>query len=165
MKTKQKISLLRVSSVMLVLLILLGLCSVLSLAVGSAGYSIQEILKALFSQEDSPVKTNRPQSPFAPHYSGNFDWFLPFGSRSIAAVGNEKPTGRPGYNRCFGRCRNSSYHHTPDFSTIECFGSIVCLWRSGFGVRPDLYDGMEGRRGPDADYSVRCCDQLGFGSV
>lgn len=54
MKTKQKISLLRVSSVMLVLL---GLCSVLSLAVGSAGYSIQEILKALFSQEDSPVKT------------------------------------------------------------------------------------------------------------
>ncbi len=57
MKTKQKISLLRVSSVMLVLLILLGLCSVLSLAVGSAGYSIQEILKALFSQEDSPVKT------------------------------------------------------------------------------------------------------------
>ena len=57
MKTKQTISLLRVSSVMLVLLILLGLCSVLSLAVGSAGYSIQEILKALFSQEDSPVKT------------------------------------------------------------------------------------------------------------
>ena len=57
MKTKQKISLLRVSSVMLVLLILLGLCRVLSLAVGSAGYSIQEILKALFSQEDSPVKT------------------------------------------------------------------------------------------------------------
>ena len=57
MKTKQKISLLRVSSVMLVLLILLGLCSVLSLAVGGAGYSIQEILKALFSQEDSPVKT------------------------------------------------------------------------------------------------------------
>ena len=57
MKTKQKISLLRVSSVMLVLLILLGLCSVLSLAVGSAGYSIQEILKALFSQEDSHVKT------------------------------------------------------------------------------------------------------------
>ena len=57
MKTKEKISLLRVSSVMLVLLILLGLCSVLSLAVGSAGYSIQEILKALFSQEDSPVKT------------------------------------------------------------------------------------------------------------
>lgn len=57
MKTKQKISLLRVSSVMLVLLILLGLCSVLSLAVGSAGYSIQEILKALFLQEDSPVKT------------------------------------------------------------------------------------------------------------
>lgn len=110
-------------------------------------------------------ENNRPQSPFAPHYSGNFDWFLPFGSRSIAAVGNEKPTGRPGYNRCFGRCRNSSYHHTPDFSTIECFGSTVCLWRSGFGVRPDLYDGMEGRRGPDADYSVRCCDQLGFGSV
>ena len=57
MKTKQKISLLRVSSVMLVLLILLGLCSVLSLAVGRAGYLIQEILKALFSQEDSPVKT------------------------------------------------------------------------------------------------------------
>ena len=57
MKTKQKISLLRVSSVMLVLLILLGMCSVLSLAGGSAGYSIQEILKALFSQEDSPVKT------------------------------------------------------------------------------------------------------------
>ena len=57
MKTKQKISLLRVSGVMLVLLILLGLCSVLSLAVGSAGYSIQEILKALFSQENPPVKT------------------------------------------------------------------------------------------------------------
>ena len=38
MKTKQKISLLRVSGVMLVLLILLGLCSVLSLAAQDIRY-------------------------------------------------------------------------------------------------------------------------------
>ncbi len=57
MKSAEKISLLRVSSVMFVLLILLGICSAISLAVGSAGYSIHEILSALFQEESTPIKT------------------------------------------------------------------------------------------------------------
>ena len=57
MKAGQKISLLRFSTVMLVLLILLAVLCLLSIAVGSAGYSILEILDAVFREEKSPIKT------------------------------------------------------------------------------------------------------------
>lgn len=57
MKAGQKISLLRFSTVMLVLLILLAILCLLSIAVGSAGYSIPEILEAVFREEKSPIKT------------------------------------------------------------------------------------------------------------
>ena len=57
MKAGQKISLLRFSTVMLVLLILLAILCLLSIAVGSAGYSILEILDAVFREEKSPIKT------------------------------------------------------------------------------------------------------------
>ena len=57
MKAGQKISLLRFSTVMLVLLILLAVLCLLSIAVGSAGYSIPEILDAVFREEKSPIKT------------------------------------------------------------------------------------------------------------
>ncbi len=56
MKSGKKISILRVSTVILVLLILLGICALISVAVGSAGYSITEIIKALLSKESSPIK-------------------------------------------------------------------------------------------------------------
>ena len=57
MKAGQTISLLRFSTVMLVLLILLAVLCLLSIAVGSAGYSILEILDAVFREEKSPIKT------------------------------------------------------------------------------------------------------------
>ena len=57
MKAGQKISLLRFGTVMLVLLILLAVLCLLSIAVGSAGYSIPEILDAVFREEKSPIKT------------------------------------------------------------------------------------------------------------
>lgn len=57
MKSAEKISILRVSSVLLVLAVLLALCALASVAVGSAGYSVSEILNALFSPEGSTVKT------------------------------------------------------------------------------------------------------------
>ena len=56
MKAGQKISLLRFSTVMLVLLILLAVLCLLSIAVGSAGYSILEILDAVFREEKSPLR-------------------------------------------------------------------------------------------------------------
>lgn len=55
-KAKKKYGLLRVSFVLMVLLILLVVLCIVSAAVGSAGYSVTEILKATFSPEDSPVK-------------------------------------------------------------------------------------------------------------
>ncbi len=57
MKAGQKLSLLRFGTVMLVLLILLAVLCLLSIAVGSAGYSIPEILDAVFREEKSPIKT------------------------------------------------------------------------------------------------------------
>ena len=57
MKAGQKISLLRFGTVILVLLILLAVFCLLSIAVGSAGYSIPEILDAVFREEKSPIKT------------------------------------------------------------------------------------------------------------
>ena len=57
MEAGQNISLLRFSTVMLVLLILLAVLCLLSIAVGSAGYSILEILDAVFREEKSPIKT------------------------------------------------------------------------------------------------------------
>ncbi len=57
MKAGQRLSLLRFGTVMLVLLILLAVLCLLSIAVGSAGYSIPEILDAVFREEKSPIKT------------------------------------------------------------------------------------------------------------
>ncbi len=53
---KRKISALRVGTVWLVLLILLAVLSVVAVAVGSAGYSVEQILRAVFSGEQSTVK-------------------------------------------------------------------------------------------------------------
>ena len=55
-----------------------------------------------------------------------------------------------------------------DIPSFAIAGSLVLFALAvemTFNVELFRNDGMEGRRGPDADYSVRCCDQLGFGSV
>ena len=58
MKTsrKRKVSTLRIGTVWLILLIALVLLSLVAINVGSAGYSIPQILSALFSPEKSTVK-------------------------------------------------------------------------------------------------------------
>ena len=58
MKTsrKRKVSALRIGTVWLILLIALFLLSLVAINVGSAGYSIPQILSALFSSEKSTVK-------------------------------------------------------------------------------------------------------------
>ncbi len=56
MKTRNEAGLLKVSGVMLLLLILLAILAVISVAIGSAGYSVLEILRAVFSEDESPVK-------------------------------------------------------------------------------------------------------------
>ena len=57
MKNGKQVSLLRVGTVLLALLILLAAACHVSMAVGSAGYSVPEILRALFSEEKSAIKT------------------------------------------------------------------------------------------------------------
>ena len=57
MKNGKQVSLLRVGTVLLALLILLAAACLVSMAVGSAGYSVPEILRALFSGEKSAIKT------------------------------------------------------------------------------------------------------------
>ena len=57
MKKGKQVSLLRVGTVLLALLILLAAACLVSMAVGSAGYSVPEILRALFSEEKSAIKT------------------------------------------------------------------------------------------------------------
>lgn len=56
MKTRNEAGLLKVSGVMLLLLVLLAILAVISVAIGSAGYSVLEILRAVFSEDESPVK-------------------------------------------------------------------------------------------------------------
>ncbi len=53
---KEKISVKRVGFIWTVLIILLVILSLVAIAVGSAGYSIGEILSALFSEEKSTIK-------------------------------------------------------------------------------------------------------------
>ena len=57
MKNGKQVSLLRVGTVLLALLILLAAACLVSMAVGSAGYSVPEILRAIFSEEKSAIKT------------------------------------------------------------------------------------------------------------
>ena len=57
MKNGKQVSLLRVGTVLRALLILLAAACLVSMAVGSAGYSVPEILRALFSEEKSAIKT------------------------------------------------------------------------------------------------------------
>ena len=55
--SRTEAGLLRVSGVLLLLLVTLAALAVVSVALGSAGYSVPEILKAVVSPEQSPVKT------------------------------------------------------------------------------------------------------------
>ncbi len=55
--SRTEAGLLRVSGVLLLLLVILAALAVVSVAIGSAGYSVPEILKAVVSPEQSPVKT------------------------------------------------------------------------------------------------------------
>ena len=58
MKTKaEKCSVMRVSAVMLILLVILAALCAVAVAVGSAGYSVPEILKQTFAEGTNPVKT------------------------------------------------------------------------------------------------------------
>ena len=57
MKNGKQVSLLRVGTVLLALLVLLAAACLVSMAVGSAGYSVPEILRAIFSEEKSAIKT------------------------------------------------------------------------------------------------------------
>ncbi len=55
-KSRTEAGLLRVSGVMLLLLVILAALAVVSVAIGSAGYSVPEILKAVVSPDQSPIK-------------------------------------------------------------------------------------------------------------
>ena len=130
MKAGQKISLLRFSTVMLVLLILLAVLCLLSIAVGSAGYSILEILDAVFREEKSPIKTivvnlRLPRVILA----------ILIGA-SLAAAGALLQS----------VMRNPKPH---------CLRAAFCLWRRGAGLCADLHHGLERRGGPYPDYPVR----------
>lgn len=54
--SRTEAGLLRVSGVMLLLLVILAALAVVSVAIGSAGYSVPEILKAVASPDQSPIK-------------------------------------------------------------------------------------------------------------
>ena len=55
-KSRTEAGLLRVSGVLLLLLVILAALAVVSVAIGSAGYSVPEILKAVVSPDQSPIK-------------------------------------------------------------------------------------------------------------
>ena len=55
-KSRTEAGLLRVSGVMMLLLVILAALAVVSVAIGSAGYSVPEILKAVVSPDQSPIK-------------------------------------------------------------------------------------------------------------
>lgn len=55
-KSRTEAGLLRVSGVMLLFLVILAALAVVSVAIGSAGYSVPEILKAVVSPDQSPIK-------------------------------------------------------------------------------------------------------------
>ena len=66
--SRTEAGLLRVSGVLLLLLVILAALAVVSVAIGSAGYSVPEILKAVVSPEQSPVKTIVLRNAFLFHY-------------------------------------------------------------------------------------------------
>ena len=55
-KSRTEAGLLRVSGVLLLRLVILAALAVVSVAIGSAGYSVPEILKAVVSPDQSPIK-------------------------------------------------------------------------------------------------------------
>ena len=56
---KHKVSALRIGTIWLILAALLVVLSLVAINVGSAGYSVSEIVHALFSPEKSTVKVDR----------------------------------------------------------------------------------------------------------
>lgn len=163
-KAKKKYGLLRVSFVLMVLLILLVVLCIVSAAVGSAGYSVTEILKATFSPKDSPVKVivmnlRLPRILLAVLIGSCLS-----ASGALLQSVMRNPLADPGTIGVSAGASTAA-------STILLISRglqarFLCL---PLAAPPwpafDLYDGLEKRRGPDPDHPVRCGYQLCFGGL
>ena len=153
--SRTEAGLLRVSGVLLLLLVILAALAVVSVAIGSAGYSVPEILKAVVSPEQSPVKTivlslRLPRMILA----------ILIGE-SLAASGAllqsvmRNPLADP------GTIGVSAGAGTAATTILLLFR----LRRRGSGLCAHLCDGLEGRRGSHPDHSLRRGHQLRIGGL
>ena len=113
------------------------------MAVGSAGYSVPEILQALFSEEKSAIKTIVINLRLPRIILAILIRRLPRGGGRPPPVGHAQPPGRPRHHRRFGRRRHRRHHHPPPLPEPHLVGAAVRLRGRGAGLRADLHDGLE----------------------
>ena len=129
----KEVNVLRVSMVCLVLVAVLLLLAVVALGVGSAGYSLQQIIQALFYDESGPVRVvvynlRLPRLIMAVEVGA----CLAVAGALLQAV-MRNPLADPGI---IG---------DDDSTVVSDFGFIsaaFCFWRCGFGLCTYLFAGL-----------------------
>ena len=143
MKNGKQVSLLRVGTVLLALLILLAAACLVSMAVGSAGYSVPEILRALFSEENPPSRRSLSTSA-SPHHPRHLNRRLPRGGgRPPLQSVMRNPLADPGtigVSAGAGTAATTILLLLPEPHLV---GAAVRLRGRGAGLRADLHDGLE----------------------
>mgnify|MGYP001085079911 CR=1 FL=1 len=160
----KEVNVLRVSMVCLVLVAVLLLLAVVALGVGSAGYSLQQIIQALFYDESGPVRVvvynlRLPRLIMAVEVGA----CLAVAGALLQAV-MRNPLADPGIIGVSAGAATGN----DDSTVVSDFGFIsaaFCFWRCGFGLCTYLFAGLARWDRYCQNNFVRCCDKYGFGSV
>lgn len=139
----KEVNVLRVSMVCLVLVAVLLLLAVVALGVGSAGYSLQQIIQALFYDESGPVRVvvynlRLPRLIMAVEVGA----CLAVAGALLQAVMRNPLADRSWDYRRLCRC---GYCGNDDSTVVSDFGFIsaaFCFWRCGFGLCTYLFAGL-----------------------
>ena len=166
-KTSQKrgINALKVGSIWLFLIVTMAVLSLVALSVGSAGYSIPEILRALLSGEENTVKVilynlRLPRLLLALLIGASLS-----ASGALLQSVMRKPPGRPRHHRRIRWRGHGGDHHFAHLPPPHQLGAHFRLRGRGARLRAHLFAGLEGRRGSRAHHPLRRGHQFGAGRV
>ena len=162
-RTSQKrgFNALKVGSIWLFLLLLMAALSLVAVSVGSAGYSLGEILRAVFSGEESTIKViifnlRLPRLLLALLIGASLS-----ASGALLQSVMRNPLADPGTIGVSAGAGTAATTILLLFPAPDQLGAHLCLRRRGARLRAHLYAGMEGRRRSGAHHPLGRGHQLG----
>ena len=143
--------LLKTGMVWTILLAALVAVFVLSIAIGSSGYPLSEVLRGLWDTEAGKIRIivfnlRLPRAVLAIMVGACLS-----AAGAILQAVMRNPLADPG-----SRCRRSGDYNSSFVSEFDLFCSVVCIWRSCTCMCINISACMEGWCGSGANHFVRC---------